>query len=304
MSRQLRVSQILKRLDSEKELTKSNTVFVQDEDLQSVSQRPSLLEYIRLIWGRRQFIWEDARGKTSTNNRDMLLGRAWNILGPLLDAAMYGVVFGFLLKTSRGIENFIGYLVIGVIFFGFMSKSMTGAGGLVQANKSFIRSFLFPRASLVFSFSLRSFLQNILPAIVAVAFGLVLQWRTGFEWTLIAVVPLYVLIHIFGCGITLCVARITAFIPDFRAFFKVIVRAWFYSSGVFFSLDRLTTDSAIQDVLMLNPAFQFLKAVRDSVLYGSFPPLSQWIYLTLWSVGLFVLGMCFFWQAEERYINV
>ena len=300
----MRVLHILDRLSSEKALTNNRTVFVQDYELQSVSRRPRIFNYVSQLWDRRQYIWEDARGKTSTNHTDMLLGRAWNILGPLLDAAMYGVVFGFLLNTSRGIENFIGYLVIGVIFFGFISKSMTGAGGLIQGNKNFIRSFSFPRASLVFSFNLRSFLQNILPAIVAVVFGLALQWKTGLSWTIVAVVPLFLLIHIFGCGVSFCVARITAFVPDFRSFFKVIVRAWFYSSGVFFSLDRLTTDASIQEILMLNPAFQFLDAIRNGVLYGQYPGVAQWVYLLCWSIGMFIIGLVFFWRAEERYINV
>jgi len=304
MNRRLRVSQILNRLDSEKALSENNTVFVQDESLHPVSERPALFVYLRQLWGRRQFIWEESRGKTSTSHRDMLLGRAWNVLNPLLDAAMYGVIFGFMLNTSKGIENFIGYLVLGLIFFGFMSKGMSGAGGLIQANKSFIGSFSFPRASLVVSFALRSFLENIVPGLVAIVFGLALQWRTGFEWTIVAVVPLFVMIHIFSCGISFLVARLTAFIPDFRAFIKVLVRAWFYSSGIFFSLDRLTTNTTIQEILMLNPAFQFLKAVRGSVLYGSFPSFAQWAYLLVWSIGLFTIGLFFFWRAEARYINV
>lgn len=304
MERRSLVSQTLKRRDTEQALSDNYTIFVQDEDLYPVSIRPRLKDYIRQLWSRRQFIWEDARGKTSTSNRDMLLGRMWNILNPLLDAAMYGVIFGFMLNTSKGIENFIGYLVIGLIFFGFMSKGMSGAGGLIQANKNFISSFSFPRASLVVSFSLRNFLQNILPALVAISFGLILQWRIGFEWTIVAAVPLFLLIHIFSCGVSFIVARVTAFIPDFRALIKILVRAWFYSSGIFFSLDRLTTNTSIQELLMLNPAYQFLDAIRGAVLYGDFPSVMQWGYLTLWSAGLLIVGLVFFWQAEARYINV
>ncbi|WP_070743400.1 ABC transporter permease [Corynebacterium sp. HMSC074C01] len=279
-------------------------MIIDDAGLRPVSFRPPLLNYLKDIWQRRHFIWEEAKGKSSTNNRDMLLGRAWNILNPLLNSAMYGIIFGLLLQTSRGIENFIGYLVIGVIFFGFMRQGLNGGAGLIQSSRGLVSSFNFPRAALAFSLTVRNMLQNVVPAVVAIAFGLAFQYPNVFNLGLFLVIPVFILMHIFACGLSLVVARLTAFVPDLRAILTFVSRAWFYSSGVFFSIDRFITNDTAQKILELNPAFHFLQAVRGLALYGEFPSLLVWSYMTLSSFAMLLFGIVFFWRAEARYSSV
>ena len=234
----------------------------------------------------------------------MLLGRAWEILDPLLNAAMYGIIFGLLMRTSHGIENFVGYLIIGLVFFGYLSAGLNGGSGLIQSSKAMINSFTFPRAALAFSVTSKNFIANLRPAIVSILFALLFQLDNFWHWSIICVVPLYMLMHVFACGVTLIVARLTAFVPDLRALIRFVVRAWFYTSGIFFSVDRFATGPISSAALKLNPAYQFLDAVRGSVLYGDFPPINQWLYLLAVSLGIITVGLVFFWRAEARYINV
>ncbi|WP_070762241.1 ABC transporter permease [Corynebacterium sp. HMSC071B10] len=289
---------------SEYERQQNPTITVDTSEMRPVSFRPDFATYVKDLWGRRFFIWEEAKGKTSTNNRDLILGRAWNVINPLLNAAMYGIIFGLLLKTSRGIENFIGYLVIGIVFFGFMRQGLTGGAGLMQSSRGLVSSFNFPRAAMAASVTTKNFLQNITPALVAICFGLAFQFPEVLKPTAILVVPLYFLIHLFACGLTLIVARMTAFVPDLKSLLSFFARAWFYTSGVFFSFDRFTTNTTVQQILELNPAFQYLKAVRGVVLYGELPSVEAWIYMCLCALFSILFGLIYFWRAEARYSNV
>ena len=279
-------------------------LIVDDTALRPVSFRPPLKDYLEDLWNRRHFIWEEAKGKSSTNNRDMILGRAWNVLSPLLNSAMYGVIFGLLLKTSRGIDNFIGYLIIGLVFFGFMSQGLNGGAGLIQSSKGLVSSFKFPRAALAFSLTTKNFLQNITPALVAIFFGLAFQFPDVLKPSALLVVPIFILMHVFSCGLSLVVARMTAFIPDLKALLTFVSRAWFYTSGVFFSIDRFTSNATVQAILELNPAFHFLQSVRGVVLYSEMPSLKIWAYMIASAFGMLTIGIIFFWRAEARYSNV
>lgn len=286
-------------------LTDSESAEVVDaRNLRPLHSRPRFTTYLAQIWNRRHFIIADARGRSFESQRDMLLGRLWLVLSPLLDVAMYGLLFGLLLRTSRGIENFVGFLIIGVIFFGFIQGGLTAGSGMIRESRSMISAFSFPRASIPISRIARQFLNNSLPALVSLIVALSFQWGTPPGWEMLLVLPLYVLIHIFSLGMTLIVSRLTAFFPDLRSLIPVAGRAWFYVSGVFFSIERFATNPSIQEVMTLNPAYQFLQAVRDVVLYQTVPSYNTWIILCAWSFGLVTIGLIYFWQAEERYVNV
>ncbi|HET6270377.1 MAG TPA: ABC transporter permease, partial [Arthrobacter sp.] len=76
--------------------------------------RPGLLVYLVQLWNFREFIFYDARARVLNGTRRDRLGSLWLILTPMLNGLTYYVVFGLLLRTDRGIENFVGYLVVGV----------------------------------------------------------------------------------------------------------------------------------------------------------------------------------------------
>lgn len=281
-----------------------SAIVVDSSNLHSLHSRPKFSTYLTQIWDRRHFIFADARGRSFESQRDMILGRLWLVLSPLLDVAMYGLLFGLLLRTSRGIENFVGFLIIGVIFFSFMQGALTAGSGMIRQSRSMISAFSFPRASIPIAHVARQFLNNSLPALVALIAALAFQWGTPPGWEMLLVLPLYILIHIFSLGLTLIVARLTAFIPDLRSLIPVAGRAWFYVSGVFFSIERFATNPTIQEIMVLNPAYQFLQAVRSVVLYQTVPSYTTWLELCAWSLGSVTIGLVFFWQAEERYVNV
>lgn len=223
---------------------------------------------------------------------------------PMLDIAVYAFIFGFVLRLDKGIESFISYLVIGVIFFGFLSNFLSAGLGLIQVNRNLIDSFNFPRATLVFSHVLRYFLDNLIPAGIAVIGALLLSDSPSLEWTIWLVVPLYLLMHIFGLGFMLIVARLSAFRPEVKVAVNLFNRAWFFISGVFFSIEKFVDHTLVQQIMVANPAYKFLTALRESVIYGQVPNLQLWGELLAWSIGAFIFGFVFFWAAEERYVRV
>ncbi|MGO1666252.1 ABC transporter permease [Flaviflexus sp.] len=276
-------------------------ILVDDSKFLHLHRRPSFTAYLRSLWGRRHFIWADARGRSFETDRDYYLGKFWLVASPLLDAAMYGVIFGLLLRTSRGIENYIGYLVIGVIFFSFLTKYMTSGATLIKSSKNMITAFQFPRASLVMSQSIRMVLDSTVPALVAIIAALLAQISTPPTFAILWVIPVFALLHIFGTGLMFFVARLCFQIPDLQALVRIFQRGWFYISGVFFSIERFATQPLVQDVMTANPAYMFLSAVRNAVLYGTGPGLGDFFILVAVSFGTFGLGMIYFWRGEEKY---
>lgn len=278
-------------------------VFIPDANLKPLDLKPGFRQYLTQLWQRRHFIKRYARAQSFSNGRNTFLGKLWVILDPLVQVAMYALIFGFILRTNRGIDNFLGFLIIGVIFFRVTSGSITAGSGLVQKNRALITSFHFPRATIAFSQTFKSFYDNLTPCILAVVLALLFQLESPLSWTFILVIPLYFLIHVFGAGATLISARITAFIPDFKQVISVCVRGLFFVSGIFFSIERFEHHEGLQTLMQLNPIYQFIHAVRTCVLDGQVPSSATWLYLTIWSIALLITGLVTFWSAEARYTH-
>lgn len=279
----------------------SRVEVVDPADLTRVGARPPLGRYTAALWGRRSFLWHEARARVTSGVRETLLGQAWLIVRPVLDGLAYFVVFGLLLDVRRGVPNFIGYLVVGTFLFAFTSQSVTSAGRSIHASRNVIRAFAFPRASVPFSVVLQGVL-GLAPSMVAMlGLLLVLPERASWTWHALLFPVVLTLQVVFVTGTCLVVARLGAMLPDVNQLIAVLLRFWFYGSGVFFSFEQLDLPPTLLTVVHANPMFLVLDAARDCLLYGRAPAGGTWLLLGAWSVGVLLVGYVFFWRGEETY---
>lgn len=280
------------------------TILVPESAVRPVQARPPLLTYVRQLWHYREFIIGHSRSKSFTAGRNLFLGKLWLILDPILQVAVYVAVFGLILKVSRGVENFVGFLTLGVVWFGFLTEGLASANNLVQANKNMISSFAFPAATVIFSRTLRSLNNNLFPAAISIAVALLFQQGQHIGWASLLVAPMYLLIHLFALGTTFWVAMMTAFLPDIGRIVGLMQRALFFVSGIFFTIERFDAHPTLAMIVEINPYYQFLMAVRTIILYGESPELKVWLYLVCWTILMLVSGLVVFWRGEGRYARV
>jgi teichoic acid transport system permease protein len=291
---------------SVKEESKAPTVSVPVDLLQlsRIGQRPALADYLVQLWDRRSFIFFDARARVQSGNEMNHLGSAWLVLTPLLSGISFYLVFGLLLNTSQGIENFVGYLIIGVFTFQMTTRSITGGAKSLTGNTSMIRAFQFPRAALPIAVNLRELLSNVPVTIVMLLFVILTAPSEEISWRWLLIVPATVLQFLFNLGIGMLLARVVLKIPDVGMVLSFVMRLWLYASAVFFSEDRWDNYPVIRNLMDINPVFLVIKIIRDSVLYATTPSWRSWAVLTIWAFGALVAGLIVFWRGEESYGRV
>lgn len=274
---------------------------VSSNRLTRVGARPPFGTYLRQLWQRRHFLWAESRAKVSTGSRETVLGQLWLILTPILDGLMFFVIFGLVLRVDRGVENFIGFLLIGVFLFGFASRCITSGSKAVHSGKNLIKAFNFPRASLPIAVVLREVLN--LGLAMAAMFALIIAIPPTETWTWHAVllVPILLQLIVFVTGLSLFFARICAAIPDVSRLISLSMRLVMWGSGVMFPLTRFENHPALLSIIRANPLFITIDMARSAILYGEAPELHQWLTMGAWAIGSFGIGLVFFWQAEESY---
>lgn len=270
-----------------------------EHGLTRVGVRPSLPAYAAELWRRRHFALALGASRAYARNQGSYLGQVWAVLTPLLWAGVYLLVFGVLLATDRGVDNYLGFLVVGVFLFHFTSASIQAGANAIVGNHGLIASLQFPRALLPFS-AVYAELLTLLPALM-VLFVLVPLSGEPLQasWLLL---PFAVLLQwIFGTGVALIAARLVSEVRDMKQLVPFVLRALMYVSGVFFSIDHYVGSGTAGAVLAHQPIAVYLELGRASLLSGVHADAATWAWGAGWALGTFALGFVWFWRGEARY---
>lgn len=271
--------------------------------LTPVGVRPRLGEYLAQLWARRHFIWMDARHRVATQNSRNRFGSAWLVLKPMLDAAMYFVIFGLVLGITRGMENFPAFIIIGVLMFRSTMRAISQGPGQLVAGKAMIRAFTFPRAALPLSAEIRESLQMVYTVTIMLVMIIVVPYHEQPELTWLLVPVIFIFQFFLNLGISLFMARIGFIFPDTTQFMTFAGRFLMYGSGVIFPIDRFLTNSVASLLINVNPIYHMLVLYRAVLMDGTVPAPEHWLILGAWSVGLTLFGFLFFWRGEATYGN-
>src|SRR5437868_33030 len=244
------------------------------------------------------------------------LGQLWQLLTPLLNVAVYFLIFGVLLSTRGNIPDYFPFLVTGVFMFGFMQRSITAGSKSVGDNLSLIRALHFPRATLPLAIAVVELQQLLLSLVILLA--IVAGYGEPITMHMLLFLPVLVLQLMFNVGASLIVARIGAFNRDITQLLPFIMRTWLYMSGVIFSLpsligkgSKLAEHHWAAELLKANPGYVYVELSRHALLgkyrdhiHKEYPLESTtqlWIYALAWAGIALVGGFVFFYRAEERY---
>lgn len=268
--------------------------------------RPGLVAYIQQLWGRRHFILAFSQAKLTAQYSQAKLGQLWQVVTPLLNAAVYYFIFGLILNSGRGMDKevFIPFLVTGVFVFTFTQSSVMAGVRAISGNLGLVRALHFPRASLPISLALQQLQQLLFSMVVLVLIAVGFGSYPSLSWLLI--LPALVFQFVFNTGLALAMARLGSKTPDLAQLMPFIMRTWMYASGVMFSIPVMLKDHPawIADVLQLNPAAIYMDLIRFGLIdgYGSenLPP-HVWAFALGWALLVGVFGFVYFWKAEERY---
>jgi teichoic acid transport system permease protein len=303
-------------------------------NLRPSSTRPTLASYLRIVWQRRHFIIAYATARNVSMYTEARLGQLWQVLTPLLNSAVYYLIFGIIFQANRGVYHYIAYLVIGVFIFSFTERSIVVGSNVMRANITLIRALHFPRACLPLAYVLVEFQQLLLSMIVMFTIVLAEGEPLTMFWFLL--VPTLLLQSMFNMGAALIMARVGAGAQDFSQLVPFLLRVWRYFCGVMYSIDTLSVKLPLwaKQILELNPAAVYISLMRYAIMAsqrtnapGAKPynaamcalfsakktPALQaychpdvvtgqlWLAGAGWAVVILAIGIVFFWQAENRY---
>ena len=99
--------------------------------LRPSAQRPSIGIYLRELARRWSFIMGFATARNVAMYSEARLGQLWQVLTPLLNAGVYFLIFGADLGVSRGVPDYMPFLVTGVFVFNFTQRTVISTSKVI-----------------------------------------------------------------------------------------------------------------------------------------------------------------------------
>lgn len=270
-----------------------------DLGLRDVHASSRLGPYLADLWQRRSYIWHVATNELKQRQITNVLGNLWHLLNPALTIGVYYLIFGLLLKTTRGTGNFFLFLTVGLFIFQFVQKATIDGAKSIVNNMGIIKAVRFPRALLPLSSTVTELLAMGPNFIVLYLVALLAGETPSIRW--LSMIPFVALQFVFCLGAAMIAARMATHFIDTIQILPFLFRLVLYASGVIFSVDAyVERDGLVHWLFVLNPVYCFITLARWSVTGGVFAP-ELLVSASMWSVMTLIGGFLWFRAAEERY---
>lgn len=276
-------------------------LFGETRGLEPIGEKTSLGEYFKELWQRRHFIWRESKNKVLNKSSNTFLGPLWLVANPLLMAAFYWVIFGVVLGISRGMDNFVAFVIIGILMFQFSSGVISQSTKAIASSRSMIKAFSYPRAAIPISLVIREMLAQFIVMAVMLVMILAIPPHVTVDITWLLVPAVFAFHMLINLGIAFFFSRLGYKIPDFAQAMSFVTRILMYGSGVIFPVERFLQNETALAIVQANPIYMLLDAYRSILMENTVPSSGTWWGLAAWSAGLLIFGFLYFWRGEEEY---
>ena len=223
------------------------------------------------------------------------LGYLWWFIEPIMFMAAFYIVFGLLMR--RGEENFVSFLLIGLVTWKWFAGSIQQSMVSIKANKGILAQVYLPKIV----FPVISFITASIKFIFIFAIlSLFLFWVRGEN--LVSIVDLAVVILLQGFlifSVSIFCASIVPIIPDLKLIIENLLLLVFFISGIFFNISQIPNE--YQWYMQFNPMATIIKAYRDSMLYGEALVFADLIVVFFISSVILLLGLLILTKYDFEY---
>ena len=248
----------------------------------------SLYEYRELL---KTSISKDVRGKY----KNSFLGVLWSFLNPLLQIAVYAIVFPLIMKSN--LPNYTVFLCCGLIPWNFFSAAISRTSFTMVENGNIIKKVYFPREILSLSVVTSEAINFIISTIIILAF--VLGYGMGLSKFIIFYPLVLIVQYLLLIGISFIVSSVTVYFRDLQHFIGIALQLLFYATPIVYAPNTIPDE--FQWILKFNPMTYIINGYRDIFYYKQMPDLVSMAIVLGVSIVICLIGYFIFNKLQRRF---
>ena len=258
---------------------------------------------MRALVTHRQLLQDFAWRELRSRYKGSTLGFWWNFAIPLLQLAVFYLLFGVLLgqrpQTGTGEQNYAVFLFVGLLPWTFFANSLGQGASSIVANGAIVKRVALP-LQLLPAASVLSSLANFLLSLVVLFAVLAIFGPRHPEGVLY--LPLLIVVQIvMNLGLAYLLAAANVFFRDVQHILGILLTAWYFLTPVLFSVTIVANRPTERELLYLNPMTSVIVAYQRALLDGLPPEWERLAYSAVVAVLLFALGFWYFRRSKNEF---
>ena len=134
---------------------------------------------IKELYNYRELLKSNVKKEIRGKYKGSFLGILWSFFNPLLQVAVYAIVFPYIMRIKT--DNYLQYLIVGIIPWTFFTTVINQGMITVRMNAGIIKKVYFPREILPISVALSGLVNFFISCIIILLFcvfgGLGVSWH-------------------------------------------------------------------------------------------------------------------------------
>ncbi|MBR6033843.1 MAG: ABC transporter permease [Clostridia bacterium] len=247
------------------------------------------------LYQYRELLKTSVKKEVRGRYKNSFFGVLWSFLNPLLQIAVYAIIFPIILKNN--IENYVVFLCAGLLPWTFFTAAVSQSSFIFISNTNIVKKVYFPREILPISVVTSSLINFLISVIIVIALSLV--YGMGLSWYLVFFPIIVIVQYIFQLGISFIVSAITVYFRDIEHFIGIALQVLFYATPIVY--DAATIPGSFQIIMKLNPMAYFITAYRSIFYYHTMPDWGGILLMLALSIVLIVVGYLIFRKLQKGF---
>ncbi len=247
------------------------------------------------LYAYREMLKSLVRKDLKTRYKGSFLGFLWTFINPLMQLAIYALIFPFLMRVEE--KNYAMFLFVALLPWLFFSTSLQTSTDCIVENYNLVKKIYFPRQVLPLSVATGG-LVNYIYGLIVVLVGLLIA-RIPLTWNILFLPLLLLILYVTVSGFCLMFSAMNVYIRDLEHIVNIVTMAWFYATPIVYPLTMLP--DWLQKILLINPMTPLVQGFRNVIYYGTAPNLMEIGIAAMEAIIIFTAGVLIFNKLEPGF---
>lgn len=256
--------------------------------------------FIRDIKKYYNYTIYSAKSELKAEVSNSYLNWVWWVLEPLCFMMIYNFIFGVVFNSKE--EHFLAFIFIGLTAWDFFNRNMKNSINMVKKNKAIVSKVYIPKFVLIFSKMMVNGFKML------ISFGIVIImmviYKVDITWNILYVIPIMLTLLIINFAFMTILLHFGVFVEDLSNVVNIALKAVFYMTGIFYSVESRIPYPYSEILLKCNPMAYILSALRQCLLYGETPSRKLLLFWLIIGIVISIIGIKTIYKNENSYVKV
>jgi len=254
-----------------------------------------MLSFFKNLYNYRELLKTNVKKEIRGKYKNSFLGVLWSFLNPLLQIAVYALVFPLILRNTQ--ENYVIFLCCGLIPWTFFATAVSRSAFTMVENGNILKKVYFPREILPISIITSETVNFLISTVIII--GFVTFGGLGITKYIIYYPLILIAQYLLLIAISLIVSSISVYVRDLQHLIGVVLQLLFYATPIVYSAEQIPQD--FKWILDLNPMTYIINGYRDIFYNQQTIDIGPLLFLIGGSIGACLIGYIIFNKLQKGF---